>query len=60
MDRLCREDVLYLETLLQGVESGDNVTLLLNSPGGDPDAAEKLLHMLREIVSPPASQTPGN
>lgn len=57
---IMREDVLYLEALLQGVEPGDNVTLLLNSPGGDPDAAEKLLHMLREIVSPPDSQTPGN
>lgn len=57
---IMREDVLYLETLLQRVEPGDNVTLLLNSPGGDPDAAEKLLHMLREIVSPPASQTFGN
>ena len=57
---IMREDVLYLETLLQGVEPGHNVTLLLNSPGGDPDAAEKLLHMLREVVSPPGSQTAGN
>ena len=57
---ILREDVLHLETLLQGVEPGDKVTLLLNSPGGDPDAAEKLLHMLREIVSPPASQLSGS
>ena len=57
---IMREDVLHLETLLQGVQPGDNVTFLLNSPGGDPDAAEKLLHMLREIVSPPDLQQSGN
>ncbi|MDE2782438.1 MAG: hypothetical protein OXK77_05745 [Gemmatimonadota bacterium] len=57
---IMREDALYLETLLQGVEPGANITLLLNSPGGDPDAAEKLLHMLREMVSPPAPQPSGS
>lgn len=47
-----RGDVLHLEALLQLVEPGANVTVLLNSPGGDVDAAEKLLHMLAEVVSP--------
>ena len=47
-----RADVLHLEALLQRVESGAKMTLLLNSPGGDVDAAEKLLHMLTEVVAP--------
>ena len=55
-----RPDVLHLEALLQPVEPGANVTLLLNSPGGDPDAAEKLLHMLTEVVSPPAREQSGD
>lgn len=57
---IVREDVLHWEALLQGVHPRDKVTLLLNSPGGDPDAAEKLLYMLREVVSPPASQQSGD
>ena len=47
-----RADVLHLEALLQRVEPGSNVTVLLNSLGGDADAAEKLLHMLTEVVAP--------
>ena len=38
---IMREDVLYLETLLQGVEPGDNVTLLLNSPRRRPGRGGK-------------------
>ena len=57
---ITREDVLHLEALLQRVEPGASVSLLLNSPGGDVDAAEKLLYMLREVVSPPASPQVGD
>ena len=53
-----REDVLHLEALLQAVAPGTGVSLLLNSPGGDVDVADKLLHMLKEIVAPPMSQGP--
>ena len=55
-----REDVLHLEALLQSVEPGASVSLLLNSPGGDVDVADKLLHMLREIVSTSGSEAPGD
>ena len=55
-----QEDVLHLNALLQRVEPGANITLLLNSPGGDVDAAERLQHMLRESVSPPGLQQPGD
>ena len=55
-----REDVLHLEALLHAVEPGASVSLLLNSPGGDVDVADKLLHMLREIVSPSTFQEPGD
>lgn len=55
-----REDVLHLEALLQAIEPGASITLLLNSPGGDVDVAEKLLHMIRESASPPALQRPGD
>ena len=49
-----------MNALLHRVEPGASITLLLNSPGGDVDAAEKLQHMLRESVSPPALQQPGD
>ena len=55
-----QEDVLYLNALLQRVEPGASIALLLNSPGGDVDAAERLQHMLREKVSPPRLQRPGD
>ena len=55
-----QEDVLYLNALLQRVEPGASVTLLLNSPGGDVDAAERLQHMLRESASPPGLEQPGD
>ncbi len=47
-----RADVLHLEALLQRVAAAAKMTLLLNSPGGDVDTAEKLLHMLKEAVAP--------
>ena len=48
-------DALHLEALLQRVEPEADITVLLNSPGGDVDAAEKLLHMLTEAVAPSGS-----
>ena len=47
-----REDVLPLVALLDPVASGSSITLLLNSPGGDPDAAEALVQVLRDTVTP--------
>ena len=46
------EDVLYMQELLHFVAPGASIDLLLNSPGGDVDVAEKLVHMMRGVVSP--------
>ena len=46
-----QEDVLYLNALLQRVEPGASITLLLNSPGGDVDVAERLQHVLRTYLN---------
>lgn len=55
-----QNDVLGMNALLQHVEPGASITLLLNSPGGDVDAAERLQHMLRESVSPRGMQQTGD
>ena len=55
-----QDDVLHMNALLQRVEPGASITLLLNSPGGDVDVAERLQHMLRESASPPGLQQPGD
>ena len=55
-----QEDVLRMHALLHRVEPGASITLLLNSPGGDVDAAERLQHMLRESASPPGLQQTGD
>lgn len=47
-----REDVLPLVALLDPVARGSSITLLLNSPGGYPDAAEALVQVLRDTVAP--------
>ena len=57
---IVQEDVLYLNALLHRVEPGASITLLLNSPGGDVDAAERLQHLLRESASPPELEQPGD
>ena len=41
-----------MQELLHFVEPGASIDLLLNSPGGDVDVAEKLVHMVRGVVSP--------
>ena len=46
------QDVLCMQELLHFVEPGASIDLLLNSPGGDVDVAEKLIYMVRSVVSP--------
>jgi len=45
-----RTDVLGFVDLLHNVPSGQSVDLLLHTPGGDVDAAEKLIGMVRKKV----------
>jgi hypothetical protein len=47
---LDRSDVLGFFDLLHNVPQGEPLDLLLNTPGGDVDATEKLVHMLLERV----------
>lgn len=48
---LGEEDIHPFVDLLSRVEPGGNVDLLLHSPGGDIDAAEKIVYMCRETAS---------
>ena len=50
-------EVFDLVRLLETVDPGSNVTLLLDSPGGEVDAAEKMVHILRETCAPPSGGT---
>lgn len=45
------DDVLPFGDLLDDVEKGEKVDLLLDSPGGDADQAEKLAYIIREKAS---------
>lgn len=45
-------DAFDLVRLLETVVPGVRITLLLESPGGDVDAAEKMVHVLREACAP--------
>jgi len=45
---IMREDAVLFEDLLRSVSDSKKAYLMLNSPGGDPNAAEKLLLMCRE------------
>ena len=47
------EDVSSLQALLDHVPPGTPIGLLLHSPGGYPDAAERLVNMLRAQVHSP-------
>ena len=47
-------DAFDLVRLLETVVPGARITLLLDSPGGDVDAAEKVVHVLREACAPSA------
>lgn len=48
--QLDRSDVLGFVDLLHNVPHGEPIDLLLHTPGGDVDATEKLVNMLRERV----------
>ncbi len=46
-----REDVVCFVDLLHNITCGQNVDLMLHTGGGDIDAAEKLMAMIRKKVS---------
>ena len=48
--RIDRDDVMPFVDLLHNVPTGAELDLLLHTPGGDIDAAEKLISMLRDRV----------
>ena len=54
------EDAFHFHRLLEGVEPGCSIGLLLNSPGGDMDAAEKLIHILGQTISPASGHRSGH
>lgn len=45
-------DTYNLDRLLQSVDAGTSITLLLDSPGGDVDSAEKMIHLLSQVCQP--------
>lgn len=45
-----RDDILGFVDLLHNVRTGENLDLMLHTPGGDIDAAEKLITMVRTRV----------
>ena len=47
---IVRDDVIQFRDLLHNVDSGENIELLLHTPGGDIDAAEMLISMIRDRV----------
>jgi hypothetical protein len=47
-----RDDPVVFQDLLYNLEDGEDVDLLLHTGGGDIDAAEKLIRMLRGKVGP--------
>lgn len=47
---ICRDDVLFFVDLLHHAERSAPLDLLLHTPGGDMDAAEKLITMVRNVV----------
>ncbi|MFO1219670.1 MAG: hypothetical protein U1E89_14985 [Burkholderiaceae bacterium] len=47
---ICRDDVLGFVDLLHNADRGASLDLMLHTPGGDIDAAEKLITMVRNVV----------
>lgn len=47
---ISRDDVLFFVDLLHNIEHDAPLDLLLHTPGGDMDAAEKLITMVRNVV----------
>lgn len=52
---ISREDIVYIRELLQPLPLGTSIDLLLNSPGGDVDTAEKLVQIVLQVTSPPGA-----
>lgn len=57
---ISRDDVLGLQALLNAVPPGAPLDLLLHSPGGDVNAAEKLVDMLRAKVDAATAAADGD
>ena len=47
---ITRDDVVPFADLLHNIPTGEGIELLLHTPGGDPDTAEKLSSMVRDRV----------
>lgn len=47
---ISRDDVVFLVDLLHNAQRGEGLDLLLHTGGGDMDAAEKLISMIRNFV----------
>jgi hypothetical protein len=48
--RIDRDDTVFLVDLLHNIQSGSDLDLMLHTPGGDIDAAEKLISIVRTRV----------
>lgn len=46
-----RDDIVFFADLLERIPLGSNIDLLLHTPGGDMDVAEKLVSMIRAKTS---------
>lgn len=46
-----RDDIVFLVDLLERIQKGSDIDLLLHTPGGDMDAAEKMVAMIRNKVA---------
>lgn len=51
VEEISRDDTMFFMDMLHNVKSGSSVDLLLHTPGGDVDAAEKLIQLLRARVT---------
>lgn len=47
---ISRDDVLFLVDVLHNVRPNEDLDFMLHTPGGDMDAAEKLIGMVRNVV----------
>ncbi len=57
-DSIDQADTYHLTRLLEAVNQEARITLLLDSPGGDIDAAEKFVHLLREVCESSSESSP--
>lgn len=47
---ISRDDVLFLVDILHNIRGNEDLDFMLHTPGGDMDAAEKLITMVRNVV----------